>query len=335
MRKVAVVLLMIFVVVGGCACETQETVTSSVIKTEVRQSVDAFGVIKALETKDIVIDFPAFIDKINVKEGQTVSKGDLLATLNIEEYQSSINDKELKLKSIQNQINMIQSYYIESDNSPELQKYFNEIENLENLYNKALKEYEDQEVLFNSGCLSKSELDEAKKTVEALKKDIDSIKFSIETIKFNKKQELDLKEVTLLSLQEELHLMKSKLNDSYMNNNQILSDVNSGVVYDISYVQGCKVDAYQKLFSILDIDSLIVQADIPEDFIKDVDLGAEVLIIPDADNSKKYKGKVTWISSKAVKNNGETDIPIEISIENKDDFLVVNMNVEIEIQMLK
>ena len=68
-----------------------------------------------------------------------------------------------------------------------------------------------------------------------------------------------------------------------------------------------------------------------EEFIKDVRLGANVEIVPVADKARLYKGKVISISKKAIEQNGETIIPVEISIENNDSFLLPNFNVDVKI----
>jgi HlyD family secretion protein len=76
---------------------------------------------------------------------------------------------------------------------------------------------------------------------------------------------------------------------------------------------------------------MIVRANVSEEFIKDVNLGLKVEIIPVADKSKKYNGTVMMIASRAVVQNGETVIPIEISVDNNDGFLMPEYNVDVEI----
>ena len=77
--------------------------------------------------------------------------------------------------------------------------------------------------------------------------------------------------------------------------------------------------------------TLIIEADVSEEFIKDVKIGDNAAIISLADPSKEYKGKSTTISNMAVKKNGETIVPVEISIDNNDGFLLPNFNVDVEI----
>lgn len=81
----------------------------------------------------------------------------------------------------------------------------------------------------------------------------------------------------------------------------------------------------------MNLDTLIVEAEVSEEFIKDVQIGAEAKILPLADSTKEYKGKVLKIADMGIEKNGETVVLVEISIENKDTFLRPNFNVDVEI----
>jgi multidrug resistance efflux pump len=76
----------------------------------------------------------------------------------------------------------------------------------------------------------------------------------------------------------------------------------------------------------------VVEANIFEEFIKDVEIGAKVTIVPIADKNKKYQGEVIGISAKAVKQNGDTVVPIQISLVHNDAFLMPNFNVDVFIE---
>jgi multidrug resistance efflux pump len=81
----------------------------------------------------------------------------------------------------------------------------------------------------------------------------------------------------------------------------------------------------------MDLNSVVVEANIAEEFIKDVKLNAPVVISPIADTAKTYKGYVVTISDMAVKQNGETVVPVQIAIDDMDGFLRPNFNVNVDI----
>ncbi len=103
----------------------------------------------------------------------------------------------------------------------------------------------------------------------------------------------------------------------------------------MSYKEGDIINPEVKLLSIIGLDNIIVKADIPEEFIKDVNMGSKAIIVPLADKTKKYKGSIIKIDSRAIYKNGETIVPVEISIDNMDDFLLPNFNVDVTISINK
>lgn len=171
--------------------------------------------------------------------------------------------------------------------------------------------------------------------MDSKQKDIEDIKYSLDRIEYNRQEESEniqvLKEKAG-SLESSLKSLQEKLNKSYMKENNIISEMENGVVYDIGYQSGDMVSTGKKVLSIMDLDDILISANVAEEFIKDVKPGAEVAILPLADNTKTYTGKVQKIADMAIKENGQTFIPVEISIENKDGFLLPNFNVDVEIK---
>ncbi len=84
-----------------------------------------------------------------------------------------------------------------------------------------------------------------------------------------------------------------------------------------------------KLFTLRNLDTQYYEARIPEEFIKDVKVGMEALVIPLADKSREYQGSIVYIGKKAQVRNGETNVPVEI--EQEDGFLIPDFNVDVEI----
>lgn len=311
----------------ACGSKPQQASAAKPTEAELKQTIEAYGIVKATDIRNITIDFPAVVEKVHVKEGRKVKSGDPIMTLNTSEYQSQIKNKEIELNSEKQYVAVKQSFY----SDPDTKKLMNDLKNAEDLYNKALKELDSKKALLDNGAISQSEYDEFKKTVDAKKKSIDDIKFSLDGSKYGKQIEINQKSSHSAQLESELKVMKEKLDKSYIKQNDIVANVPNGLIYDVGYVAGDITSAAKKAFSMMNMDSIIVEANVPEEFIKDVKVGKEAVIIPQADKSKEYKGKVTSISDKAIKQNSETVIPVEISIDNKDGFLLPDFNVDVKI----
>jgi multidrug resistance efflux pump len=298
--------------------------------------VDAFGVVKADKTKSISVSFPAVVESINVKEGQRVKKGDVLVTLNMIEFQEQIKQKELDLNLENKLLSLKQSSSLKGSD-PDLNKLVNDLANAKELYNKQLKELSTKQVLFESGSISKQELIDFQKSVDTQKKAIDDATFSLDSykqkdsFKLNKQTDIESGRGKINTLTSELKIMKEKLQRSFVKDNTIISDVNDGLVRNIKPTPGYIVQGNDMLMDIIDLSSMVILADVDESFIKDVKLGAKATVIPLADKSKSYTGKVSRITDMAIVKNGQTFIQVEIQIDNNDGFLQLDYNTDIKI----
>ena len=385
MKKILLTGIIGAILLTGTACSGNQApktnAPAATAKTEEKQTVEAFGLVKVPDTKNIILDFPAVVAKVNIKEGQRVKNGDSLIILDLADYQSQISSKERQLNSeklelqrlinstsgdqkdlkrLQSDLNTKQDG-LKNSSDPDMLKALNDLRNAEELFTKASQELVAKETLFKSGAVSQFELDEFKKTVESRKKSVDDAKFSIDILKNNKQKEIDqlqanidqklaqldnqlssteinrikIQREKVAGLESDVKNMKDKLNKSYIKQNDLIADVQNGVVYDIGYVQGDIVNQNKKVLSIMNLDSMLIEANVSEEFIKDVKVGAEVTIIPQADKLKNYTGKVISVADKAVQRNGETNVLVQISIDNKDNFLLPEFNVDVKITMGK
>lgn len=344
---ITIIIAAILITAAGCTNEPSKPVDAiNSEKAPEIVSVEAFGIVGVTSSKNINIDFPASVAAINIKEGQRVKAGDVLATLDLEEYESRIRTMEIDLVTAENEQIRIASDlkakqdYLYNNTDPDIKKYFNDKKTAESLFDKAKLELKAKESLHNAGALSLEELDDYKTFVDAKEKAIVDIAYSIDSLKYNRQKEIDTlksdieqKSAQAQSIKSELSLMRARLNKSYIKGNTIVCDVPNGIVFEIGYMQGDMISSEKKLLSIMDIDTMVVDADVSEEFIRDVKTGAEVTIIPQADKSKKYKGRILRIADKAVPRNSETVIPVEISIEDRDDFLLPGFNVDVEINI--
>lgn len=352
MKKVFVIGILCLFVFAAAGCgKKAETATaqSTTAKVEEKQDVEAFGTIKAMDIRNINIDFAAVVSKVNVIEGQRVKSGDVLLSINTQNYQNQIRNKEIELNTLQIEISglnrdcRVKQDSLDQNSDPDIRKYINDRQYAQDQYDKALKDLAVKEELYKSGAVSGSEVDEFKKTVSEKKKAIDDAEMGLDSARWKIQRELeqlktsiDQKSSQASSLELDIKSMKDKLNKNCIKGNDIVADVPNGVVSEVACVQGDIVVATEegkKILSVINTDSMVVEADVAEEFIKDVKVGAEVTINPQADKSRSYKGKVISIAEKASQKNNETVVPVRISIENIDSFLLPEFNVDVKINI--
>lgn len=343
-KKITAIILTLIMILGVSACsKPDKQATTEAAPVQVKEnSVEAFGVVKATDVHNVNISFDATVDRVAVREGQKIKKGDVLMTLNIEDYMTLINAKQHEVNAIRLEIKKLQSKIIEADisksNDPDVKKLANDLKYAKQVYDNIIKEHADKQELYQSGAISKYELDEFAKIVENRKKDAVDLSYSLDIAMHDKqignkelRDNITIQQEKAAALDKEISAMKEKLNQTYIKGKEIISDVDNGVVFELGYIDGDIVSPAKKALSIMNLDELIVRANVSEEFIKDIKLGQKVEIIPVADKSKKYNGTVKMIANRAEVQNGETVIPVEISIDSNDGFLMPEYNVDVEI----
>ena len=327
MRKILFVLLAIALLASTAACgEAAQAAPITVADEARKQTVEAFGTVVAVSEKNITLEFEAPVMQVYVKEGERVSLGQRLATLDMTEIINSKDTKMLSLEAVKNDVNRITK-------NTDLKKLMNDRQSAAAIYDKSSKELVTKQQLYASGGISLNDLENFRKQVDNDKKNLEDISFAIENANNSKGSANDQKTLESSMLESELKALENKLHKPYISNSDVVSDVKNGIVYDIGYVQGDIASPQKKLMSILDLDSLQIIANIPEEFYKDVKIGSAASISPVADKSRKYGGRVTYISGKATNSNGETQIPVRLSIDQPDGFLLPGFNIDVSIDI--
>lgn len=371
MKKTIAFLMGISIIVCLAACSGKRVdapVTSQLAKVEAVDLLDATGIVKTNDIKDITLGFPAEIEKVLVKKGQIVKGGEELVQIDMTEFLMKLGSKEnelaaarIALQKEQVEIDTLKGKlkekknFLNNNSEPGIRRVINDIKNAQEVYEAAVEELSAKQALYDSQAISKNDLDEYNKAVESKKYDVDTLKLNLESLKLSLKREIeqlqtefDEKTVSvdgvgnvnvlkdeIVAIEKELNMMKESLKKSHLEQNSIVSDVSNGIVYEVNCLNGEAIDPQTKVLRILNLDSLVVEADIFEENIMDVKIGSLVIIKPIADKTREYEGKVVSISSMAVEKNGGTVVPVEISFEDEDRFLMPGFNVDLLIKFTR
>lgn len=333
--KSACLIVVILLSMMATACSAKEDGEVSKAET-VSNTVEAYGVVKSTNVLEIVLDFPARLEQLIVSEGQKVAKNEAIATLNLDDYRLQIQAKDIELQiSGKEKAKILSETSLGLSGDLSYQKLQDALVLAKTSLAQAEKSFNDAKALLASGAMSKTEYDQFKLNYDQkvnaksnLEKDI----ALYEKTKQGVSSSVGIKDLQATATNLTLEQMKRKLETNYMKDNQVVSPFDTAVVYDIGYEDGALISSAKKLCTIADLDALIVEADVTEDFIADIHLGAVVDIVPVADRSKTYKGKVTRIADMAKVKNGETLITVEVQVDANDGFLKPNYNVDLSIR---
>ena len=224
------------------------------------------------------------------------------------------------------------------DNEPEVIQAVNNLGKIQVEYENQEKDLKNKEVLLKEGAISQKEYDDVRVILEQKQKEIENAKVSLEDLKdkkriSNNKNSLDIriKKQNIASMKSQLQTLKDKIAESGIIGNEIICDIPNGVIEKINNAAGDRLNSEKQIMSILDLDTLIVQANVAEDFIKDIKVGSKAIINPLANPDKEYEGSISRISNMAVQENGETVVPVEITLTKVDESLLPNFNINIKI----
>lgn len=328
---------LIVVVMTGCTTPMEvETVNDKEIP--LKSAIEAFGVVKSDEITSVTISFAGEVMELLVKPGDLINQGTPLVTLNLDELEYSILQKEMQLKAAQLEVSKAKKEVNGSKNneSLEIKKSLNTLQYLEVHYDQEVRKLEEQKELLNLGSISKLDYELYEKQVKEIKKSVEDLQYHIEGLKgqLNTAEvQLEILEVKASLIEGELLQLKDKLKIHNIINNQLICDIGSALVSEVMVNQGDIIQPGATILRLVNMDQLYMEAEIPEEFIKDVKIGARATMIPLADKDLRYEGKVIGVSSMAIVKNGETIVPIKISFQDPNGFLLPNFNIDVIIDI--
>lgn len=355
-------------------CEKAQVPVEEVIVPETKIEIE--GVVAVEDKMEFNIEFPATITNVHVKDGEKVKVGDILATLDLEDYKNQIAQKENEIKLYEIELQELgevlypQNAYItqisnnikekqaqlEQGTDQDVKKLENNLEIAKQNYDKGLKDYNTLEELLEVQAVSQEEVTKAKLALQEASKQIENLELSIEQTKQSKKLEIESLKAELgnlttqvnngkkqsatgtdkLRIQMEtatlqLESMKSKLDREYLQENQIIAPSEGLIIYNINCQKGSKVETIiGPLMEGLDEKSLVIEANLPEEYNGDLQLGDTVEVLPYTDQGAILKGKVIRKAEHATESYGETVIKTIIKVEDTKGLLTIGGNVDIQ-----
>lgn len=184
---------------------------SSKESVEVKGELDVYGDVKVDKREEIIIDFPARVTEVYVKDGESVRKGDKLLSLDFEDYKLQIKTKENEIRMDELQLKQlmvdrnprvieadrirdelrVKQGYVNTENDPDLVPLQNSLEIIEQSISTAKKQYEADQELFEAGFLAEEELKKSEQNLKSREKEKKDTLTSIEKIKTNRRLEVN------------------------------------------------------------------------------------------------------------------------------------------------
>lgn len=351
----------------GCNNSTQDSGGSQAPqKTAQSDDIVVWGEVTHNDEYQINIDFPSTVSSVEVKEGDLVNKGQVLIGLTTNDYQADLKKLQTQVDSSKGTLNQVDQEALKSEISvlkkqidykttelqngtkPELQLLQSTLTRATKEVNDAQKDVDKYQSLYDSGVISQAELEKYQdllnvkqkaksdvqeniaKTKRTLQEELDTLN---STLKY-KQTELNQQQNTADSAQIDLKILTDKMEKPYLSENNIVSNLDSGIVKEINVVTGASVGiqyAPQKVISLIDRGSIYVSAEVPEEFISQISGSSKVTIIPTANQKIKIKGTITQISNTAVEKDGDRIVKVQVKPDDSGNILKPGFTADVKI----
>jgi len=236
-----------------------------------------------VEVTEVNVGFklPGRVQTLFTDEGRSIKKGDKIAVLDSTEYETLAAQSRAALQNMRAQLD------------------------------KAKRDYDRAEMLFNEGAIAQQQMDGAKTTYE----------------------------VALAQVQQASAALRNagvRLSDT------LIYAPLSGIVLKKNVEEGETVSSGTPIVTIGDLENTWVKVYVKEDKLGFAKLGQQVEVKTDTYPDKKYSGSVTFISSeaeftpKAVQTQEERVklvFGIKVSVQNQNDELKPGMPVDVQIHL--
>ena len=324
------------------------TVTAGTVeKKDIVETLSLKAPLEGTESIDVVSKLHYEILSINVKEGDKVTKGQVLATLDTTSLKDEIETLKYQLdllkiqqsESSQNTENDVALAQIKLEESMESKQrdYEAALEVLKN----AEKSYNSTKTLYESGAESKTALDDAEKSYNDAKRAVEGFNVSngkvvptdaeleeIEILKDKGSSASTAKNIQIA--QKNLEIKMKALEDC-----QIKSSID-GTVTRVNAKVGRFADEVGDnlpMFVIENIDNLKMNVKVSEYSIGKLEIGQKAEIKADILKGNTAQGVVSRISPTGEEKSGTTErfIPIQIDVTGSDTGLIAGINATADI----
>lgn len=367
-------LIIVVALVIALSVKTEKTKKENAAKASaatVTQSKDmvAWGEVKYNVVYDISIDYPSIVTAVNVKEGDRVTSGQSLVTLDISEYKANMDKlqqqliiNEAGLKTVTQDLAALEADIAQLDK--DIERKSGELANGTNAnlqvmntslnvaqrdLNKTKNDLSNYQQLYTAGAVSKDVVDQCSILLSQKEKTVADLQSNIAKLKTDLQSELDQLNISLknkrIQLSQlnntnfansvkqnssiavskiDLENMKSKSSKPYIKDNLLVSCVDNGIVKNLKVINGSRLGAMGSptaVLQLIDASSIVISAEVDEEFIKNIKLGESVKIIPDFNKSLTLKGTVTQISNIAIESDGKRIIKVEVKPDDSQGLL--------------
>ncbi|MBC2582160.1 efflux RND transporter periplasmic adaptor subunit [Clostridium sp. DJ247] len=308
--------------------EGQTVETAVVLKGEIRQYIEDTAAVQSNKKQKAYIEGSGRIASINFNVGDSVKKGDVLLTMDKGDLELKLQDANAKIDAAKAQLQ-----------GTDISNSINKIEIAEAAVDQAKVAYEaadrnlnNSKKLYDSGSISKQELNNAEDAYKTAEAALKSASYQLEDIKAGTPDYV--KSQYAAQMKQAVILRDSITRD--IEKQQVISPVD-GIILEKLVHENSLGTAGTAAFSIGDTKSLELEANILSDDIYKVKIGNEVEVSGKSIGNSTIKGKVIKIAPEA-KNTpsslGVNQKRVPITIEINGDMGLLKLGYDLDVKII-
>ncbi|GIO02659.1 efflux RND transporter periplasmic adaptor subunit [Brevibacillus laterosporus] len=307
---------------GGCSNNSDNEVanapivqTMKVVATTNSSGLMASGKIVPDQQVQVVSKLSGRVANVNVKEGDRVKKGTVLATLENAELVQQVRQAEAGIVASQAKLNDTKAGARQQD----LDRLNSALQQAKMGWDVAQKTYDRMKALFDTGAVPQAELDKASLALEQAKSGYEQTKAQLDLAKAGATSN------SITALQADVTRQKAGLDlaKTTLSNSTITSPID-GMIAIRNIEPGEMAAPSIPLMTIVNMDTVVIKASVPQEQVNHLKKGQTVQVVVNKD--KKMIGTIDFISP--VSDANSTTFPVKIRVKN-DGSLLAGMIAEV------
>jgi HlyD family secretion protein len=298
----------------------EEVTVEKTERRSIKETVSASGKIFPETEVKISSDVSGEIIELYVKEGDSVTVGQVLAKIKPDEYQSLVEQGEASVNTARSQREISSSNV--SGSSAQIEQLKADKRRLESQAEVARNTHKRNETLYKDGIISAAEFETSLNNLKAAESGLAAGEATLRTAESNlssARENVRVAEFGISSANARLKELRTSLQKT------IITAPVSGIVSKLNVEKGERVVgtlqmAGTEMMRIANLHSMEVQVDVSENDILKVSLGDDADIEVDAYLGRKLKGKVTEIANSA--SNVGTAAGLSLNSDQVTNFVV-------------
>ena len=265
------------------------------------------------------------IVRLNVKEGQSVTKGDLIALIDDRHIKAQIAQAEAALQAADAGLRLVRKGVRKED----INALQEQVRQAREAYEQAVRERDRAKKLFEQNAIPQKTYEDAQTLVAVREAGLRATQELLKKARTGARQE-EIEVATGQRNQAEaaLNLLKERLKDY-----AVYAPI-SGVVIQKYVEEGEVIGQGQPICALADLSVLELRVYVKEKDLGLIKLGQDVKVFVDAFEDRAFHGKITYISSQAEftpkniqtkEERVKTVYAVKVMVENNEGLLKIGM----------